>query len=344
MGLSNEEVLKQSEGAMATWKNTWDKHAKINGALYKKINKKHKDLLYKGIGKTLLCIASGPSLEKHIDELKNLSPAVEIACVDKAMSDLIKNGIIPKYVILADAGIDYKQCCEPYIEHAKDMILLSNILGNPEWAQNWHDKGGEVFFYLNKDNIHTEERYAPMSGCKEVIPASSNVSNALLVFATQILGFDKYLLLGYDYCWGDNEKYYAFNDGIKRYWMKHLQMLDMNGRMVDTSQNLLFSARWLTDFHNNFLRQKNIKVLNCSGQGILQIPNGNLKKQLKNAKIRTLNDADRKFIYQAFVEKAVVTTPDVQADPNALNNTIEGLNVSEVHVFHLPKEVLHYLQ
>ena len=218
----------------------------------------------------------------------------------------------------------------------KRTRAASVITANPDWSEAWHENGGEVWYFVNKDNIKTEERYAPMSGCREVIPASSNVGNAQVVFATQILGYDRYLLLGYDYSWGFDENYYSFNDGEKRYWMKHLQFIDYTGRMVNTSQNLLFSARWLTDFHKNFLSQRGITIVNCCGQGLLDnVPRMRLEKAL-NAKAREITQADRDSVFQSVHEETVVTTADVRKNPNALNEAIARLNVAEVVIKHVP--------
>ena len=338
MALSEKEVLEQSKSAFNQWKDVWEKHAKVNGEIARREATSNQDILFVGAGRTLLCIAYAPSFEKNIETLKKYhNEGVDIACVDKCFKALVENGITPNYVFLADAKISYKEWLEPVIDKTEDCILISNVTANIEWTQNWK---GLQFFYVNKDNIETEKIYTKLSGVNEIIPASSNVGNSVLVYATQILGYEKYLLLGYDYSWKDDDNYYAFNDSQKRYWMKHAQVIDVNGDMVNTSQNLIFSARWLTDFHNKILTHHKIKMLNCSGQGILQIPRGNLEKELQNAVVRELTEQEKNHIFNARVKEITINK---SGGVEALKEVLSKLKTLEVKVKYIPDEVIQWL-
>lgn len=334
--LKPDEVLKQSQNAFRQWQDVWEANAKRNGDLYRKNKTSQKDVLFKGLGKNLLCIAFAPSFENKINEIKeHRNESTDIACVDKCFGPLMENGIKPQYVFLADAGIDYGKWCDKWIEETEDIILFANVTSNPEWTYNWK---GKVIFYVNKDNIETEKIYSKLSGCDEMIPASSNVGNTVVVFSTQVMGYDGYFLVGYDYSWKDTENYYAFNDSDKRYWMKHATLIDMNGDMVNTSSNLIFSSRWLTDFYKSVTNQfDNIKIYNCSGTGILGIPRGSLVKKLQDSSKRKLNDWDRKCVVEKFTEKVVLTPQDGN---EALNDALNNLNIAQIEITHLPKEVM----
>jgi hypothetical protein len=298
--LSEKEVLEQSKNAFRQWGDTWDSHARINGEIYRRNGRTIKDLLHCGAGRKLLCIANAPSFEDNIRLIKeHETDAVDIACVDKCMGSLLQFGIKPQFVFVSDAGISYDKYCKHYIDETEDIILIASVTANPEWTQNWK---GKIYFYVNKDNIKTEERYKELSGVQEMTPASSNVGNAVVVFSTQNFNYDEYLLVGYDYCWGDEDNYYAFEDSKKRFWMGHLWTIDIIGRLVATSQNLLFSARWMTDFFNNLASVKGIKIFNCSGKGILGIPRANLVKKLQSAKIRELTEKEKQKILQSKIE------------------------------------------
>ena len=147
MALTPNEVLAQSKAAFRQWEEIWKENARINGEIYKRNKLSQQDLLYSGAGKKLLCIAYAPSFENQIENVqKYKNDAVDIACVDKAMGKLIDNNISPKFVVIADAGIDYKKWCEPWIDKTKDIILIANITANIEWTQNWQ---GKVYFYVN---------------------------------------------------------------------------------------------------------------------------------------------------------------------------------------------------
>ncbi len=338
MALSPEEVLKQSRAALGQWEEKWKEQARINGELYhSKLKNSHKELLHTEAGKTFLCIAHGPSLEDNIDLLKEYkdNPAIVIGCVDKCFGDLVLNGIQPKYVFLADAGISYEDWCEPYLEHTKDSILMCNITTNPKWPANWK---GKIYFYLNKDNIESEKIFGEVANFHETVPASSNVGNSVLVISTQLLGADEYLLLGYDYSFGDGDNYYAFKDSNKRWWMSHSIAVDNIGRVVNTSQNLLFSARWLTDFYTGFMLPQGMRAFNCSGKGILHFPQADLKSKLDGAKVRKLSSQEKQNIVQTKLQSRIVQTPE------ELNDAVENLNVNHVVINYLDDATINLLE
>lgn len=335
--LSEQEVLNQSRSAFRQWGETWDKHARINGEIHKEQGTSHRDLLYSGAGKTALCIANGPSFEDKIGMIKKYEDNIDIICVDKCFGKLLENGIKPKYVFLADAGISYEKYCKPY--DTSGICLITNVTANVEWTQNWE---GKIYFYVNKDNIKTEERYSAISGCYDSIPASSNVGNSVVVFSTQIMGYDKYILLGYDYCWGPEDKYYAFEDNDKRYWMSHINMIDKIGRLVYTSNNLVFSARWMGDFVNNVLRPRGIKIVDCSGKGILSMQTGDLEKHLGDAEIRKLNDLDKQRIVKSRMEQEIIRS-DTPDKSKLLNDALKNLTVTDIIINYIPDEVVEWV-
>lgn len=276
--LSDKEILEQSRTAFAQWGEKWKAHAKINGEIFKKSGLTMRQLGFSGYGRQLIIVAMGASLERHIEYLKEVqqNPLIDIAVVDKGFKSLIEHGVKPKYVFLADAGIDFKQWLEPVIEDTKDVNLISNITANPDWTKSWK---GPIYFYVNKDNINTQDIFIPLSGCTDIIPASSNVGNSVVVFAITALGYDEHLLVGYDFSWNADGNYYAFNDNDKRHWMRNLQGIGIDNKLIYTSSNLQFSRKWLEDFCNMASLQ-GIKVFNCSEQGVMNWRRHELKKRI----------------------------------------------------------------
>jgi len=340
MGLSSNEVLQQSKNAMAQWEETWRKHSQIHSELVKTKHISHQDMLFKGIGKTCLCIGMSASFEDQIDIIKKYRTSeVDILCVDKAMGDLLKHDIIPNYVVCCDAAVSYEKWCEPYIEKTKDITLLANVNCNVKWAQNWK---GPISFFVNKDNIHSEKIFCEISGCRDMIPAGSNVGNSVIIYASHILRYDEYLLLGLDHGWGDDDNYYAFNDSPKRYWMKHISTIDINGDPCYSSNNLLFSCRWLIDFYNKLIIPYNLKMFNCCKKGILNgIPQADLKKKLKHAKKREINQKEKDIIFKSKIKKEIVT--DQSGGTKKLNELMQSKNVVNTIVNYVDKEVLEWL-
>ncbi len=349
MALTTNEVLEQSRTAFKQWGDEWLSHARRNGRMFKERGLTFQDVFLEGTGKVLVLIAQGPSLEKQIETLKKYRGNVDVMCVDKAIGDLVRHDIIPDYVIICDAGIDYKMWCEPYLDKLKDSTLCQSVTANPLWAENWP---GRIIFFVNKDNINTQDIYTKESGCQDMIPAGSNVGNSSLIFSSHVLGYDQYLLIGYDYCWFPDGSYYAFDPkrkgkynttdpldsgtNIKRYWMKHMAILDGHGRIGYTSQNLLFSARWLADFYQDVHRYHQTEIYNCSGQGILNMPKSNFEKRLKRAGARPWTEQEKNVVLQ---KRAKQTLLDPASGVKGFEDFIKSHLVANVVVNYIPDEV-----
>jgi hypothetical protein len=272
MSLTYKDVKQQSQAVFNQFgRSIWIPNAQKNAQLsYKDCN----ELQDIGIGKTILVIAFGPSLENHIELIKANRHKFDIICCDKAFKVLMERGIKPDYVNLSDAQISLSWIGDT-IEKTRDVKLLASPYANPEWTTKWR---GDIYFYVNKDAIESERIFAKIFDHKlRQIPAGSNVSNSSLIFLTgcdnegykNFCGYEKYLLTGYDYSWKPNGNYYAFsNPRPKRYYMHHNTIIDYSGNPVFTSGNLIFSAKWLHQYVTTF----DLPVINCSEGGLLDIP------------------------------------------------------------------------
>jgi hypothetical protein len=270
--VSHNEVINQSK---QVWKqfgeSKWIPFAKENAKLERRNANELKGC---GVGKFLVLAAMGESLEEQIPVLKKYQDRVDIITCDKGFVPLLKAGIRPKYVMVCDANVRYAHV-EDYVQETKDIILLATPYAHTVWTTMWK---GPRYFYVNKDSIKSEEVFLPIMGQdSRVIPASSNVSNAMFVFMTGCdernqnnwAGYEKYFLIGYDYCWRPNGNYYAYgNPYPKNAYMTHRFMLDTKGTPVRTSENLFFSMKWLYSYITTY----NIPAVNCSNRGILGIP------------------------------------------------------------------------
>ncbi len=276
------QSLRHSQNVLDQWEPRWEMNAKENGETLKRLPKrKHKDLVLAGRGKRCVCVGMGASLEDAMELIKEYKGDVEIGCVDKAYHHLVRNGIIPDYVCVCDALIDFEKWGAPYVHESKNTKLFMNVIASPRWAKKWQ---GPVWFYVSKDNLGTADKYARLSGCNETIPASSNVGNTLVVILAQILGHDRYILTGYDYCWAPDGNYYAYDwSPDKRCYMRHDEMLKPDGHWCFSSHNLKFSAKWMTGFVIK-MHEAGIQIVDASN-GILEGPRGKLTTQLKLARL-----------------------------------------------------------
>ena len=297
--LGYDDVRRQSEGV---WKqfgeSKWIPYSQINCRLPNR--RDPNELRNCGVGKFAVLAAMGESLQEAIPLLKKHREKFDLVTCDKGFPILMAQGLKPDFVQLCDCNIPYKWL-EPWVEQTDGVKLLATTYANVEWTTRWK---GPTYFYVNKDALDSQKRFLPILGNPDsskftgledkiaamsdapvrVIPAGSNVSNAMLTFMVGAdetnranwAGYEHYFLTGYDYCWRPKGSglscktgsYYAFEDPEpKRYYMNHRTMLDINGDIVQTSENLLFSAKWMF----SYLAAFDLPVTNCSGRGILDV-------------------------------------------------------------------------
>lgn len=281
--LNYSDVKAQSEQVFGQFgEKVWLPNAKINMALPRRPTE---ELKFSGLGKTLVLAVMGESTEEHIEEIKKHRDEFDLAVCDKLFGYMVERGITPDYVMISDANIPFRWL-EKHVAATKGVKLIATPYANPEWTKVWQ---GPRYFYVNMDAIQTEKHFTPMFPDSRVIPAASNVSNAMVVFftgadnkgAANWAGYERYILMGYDYSWRPHEslkalnpglktgKYYAFEDPTpKRFYMNHRTIRDFKNDWVHTSENLYFSAKWLFSYVTSF----NLPVINCSGRGIMGIP------------------------------------------------------------------------
>lgn len=266
-----KEIQKQSESVYNQFGERWKKFAMENVKLPRKDVREFQNM---GIGKHLLCVALGESTAEQIDVIKKYRDKVEIVTCDKGFEPLLEHGVKADYVMTCDTNVPFR-FIKNSINETKGVKLLATPYANTEWTQAWK---GDRYFYINKDSLETEKVFIKIFGDDiRLIPAGSNVSNAMLIFFTgsdehenvNYSGYEKYILVGYDYSWKPDGNYYAWMNPVpKRYYMNHRTMLDLKQDIVFTSENLLFSAKWLYSYITAF----HLPVVNCSDRGLLDIP------------------------------------------------------------------------
>lgn len=280
----NTEVIKaQSKAAYGQWAPQWREQAKAHAGFPMK---NLLELENTGIGKAVLCVANGYTFEENISTILKYKDNVDILCCDKTLGHLLDHGIKPTYVVICDANVNYEKYMAKWKDQLSDTIALVNVCANPEWAKNGNWK--DIYFFVNKDVIDSHLEFSELSGCKNFIPAGTNVSNAMVIMLTQsdnegrknFFGYDKILCIGYDYSWRFGGKYYAFDEdgGLKANYMRHIYLQTVDGDFAYTSGNLAFSAQWFEKYVTTF----NLPIVICSKKTILfGLKNGNLEEQMQ---------------------------------------------------------------
>ena len=280
--VDKKETVEQSNRAFKRWASLWGENADAN----RKMLKPWPTLNGAGKGKGVLLFAFGPSFKDNVRQVKNqnLHHSYDVMCVDKALKELLANRIIPKYVMIADAQVNFETYgnIDPML--CQRITLIATATSNPAWVKHWTDNGGKVYFTVNKDGIRTHKEYKKYfdyeNGEAQLIPAASNVFNAAYVMASLFMGYSEILLFAADYSWKMAGKYYGndsdpkdTNFNVRKHsFNNHYTMIDIKNELVQVSQNMHFSSRWLIDFVSLMEREGRNQTINCTGRGILRIP------------------------------------------------------------------------
>lgn len=306
MKIDENSVRAQSLNAYNQWKDKWREHAKIHRENFPKM-KSFNDFQNHGVGRAALLVANGASLEEEIEVIKEKQGNVDIWACDKSLGALLDNGIIPDFCIVCDAVVNFEKYMEKWKDQLKDTILFINPCANPKWSLNGNWK--DVYFFVNEDVLNSEIEFCNLSGCPNTIAAGTNVSNAMVILVTQsnnsgrrnAFGYDKILLIGYDYSWEASGSYYAFSQdgGGKHNYMRHIWLVNNRGNLAFTSSNLLFSARWLEKYVATF----NLPIVQCSKSTILSLrKRGDLSSQMDYS----YRPGDREKVRKMIEDKAKI--------------------------------------
>ncbi|NGQ95636.1 motility associated factor glycosyltransferase family protein [Brevibacillus sp. SYP-B805] len=108
-----------------------------------------KDLkdVYKG--KPIICVSSGPSLDKQLPLLKQAKGKALIICAESALRVLLKNGITPDIVGILERGTNSYDISLAGIEIPEDTALMGLTLMDPRIPRAWNQYVVPIF----KENI-----------------------------------------------------------------------------------------------------------------------------------------------------------------------------------------------
>ena len=157
------------------------------------------DLVDKFKGKTVLCIAGGPTLKKHLKTIRDNQDKFVILTVSTVAELLFKEGITPHII----GTIDMKSYNKLYLEALTDEQMTSSHL---LFEIDTHTEVVDTYTGP-KIMMAADLKRAPGTKCLEDVlpmgfdfPKSGTVSNMLYNFA-RMLNPEQIILAGYDLCY-----------------------------------------------------------------------------------------------------------------------------------------------
>ena|GEM_PF-2106099 len=258
---------------------------------YESINIRELRNTYKG--KPAVCVASGPSLDKNVDLLKDVQDKALIFCADSAYEKLINKGIIsdatsvmerPK--VIYDLFFENKQ----QIYH-DDTCLLSQIVAYPKIFSE----------YKGKKIVCSKEQLPFEKNISDKVSVINNYYNGLscahLSVATAILlGCNPIILLGQDLAYGTDGYSHAKGTVHEKNKINDSNNLLMEVLSYDKKETVKTSVVWDTFrrwFEEVFSLHNNYTFINATEggayiNGALNLPFEEvIEKYLKNQENKT---------------------------------------------------------
>ncbi|MBS3927780.1 MAG: DUF115 domain-containing protein [Sphingomonadales bacterium] len=250
-----EVLANRGHASAAAHKDRWSRHAAANkGRIVFQVSRLWCDVN----PKTGVLIAAGPSLKDSLAELKAIDRNThEIVCVDMALKFLLDNGLVPDYVICADAS---EEIARTLVAAPPEVALLLNVVVHPDTAKDWV---GDIFWFCMMSNYRDKEAndwmqhdHAKKSGVSSFLVPGGNVSSLGVSFLGSVRAVAKILLYGHDFCWTDDAEFYA--GGVQKDLADIrikteadagtvMTVPDSRGKPVKTTGSLLAFASWYSD-------------------------------------------------------------------------------------------------
>lgn len=197
-------------------------------------------------GKTIVIVASGPSLDLRLKNLKAMRQKIIIFSVGSAAKTLVQSGIIPDMICIIDPQeIVFHQLKEVYY---KNISLCFLSTANNETVSKWV---GKKYMFFNDEKNSNAYKDVYIETGKSVATAALSIAIECkplkIVFVGQDLAYinDKSHCEGYG---GDLNLGFNYVEGI-------------NGEKLVTNEGFIYFKAWI---ENKIEKTSGIKFINCS--------------------------------------------------------------------------------
>lgn len=231
-----------------------------------------------------IVVATGPSLNKNIDLLKNLENKAVICSADASVRVMKKHGIKPHLVTSLERVLPTSKLFEGLTkEDVKDVYLSACPVIRPETYANF--PGERIIVYRNFATFHWLEID---KGILDIGPSAANMAFKVLEY----LGCNPIILIGQDLAFGENELTHAegatFGEKEEQYHTRR-QILEIEGNYRPKIKT--------TDVWYKFLKFYEKDISEFSGE-VINATEGGAK--IPGTKVMYFKDAIEKYTKEKF--------------------------------------------
>lgn len=285
---TNDEITSES------WRDTWLKHIERNVTENDADNHMVSDEFAKHALKPVICVASGPSLKKNVERLKDAGDIPIISCLHNfgLLTDL---GIKATYVTL-DAGQVVipemteggKKDKEYYLEASKECTLIAGLVSPPELIKMW--RGETKFFNATIPDKAFMERMPQLTKNKWVYSVGGNTFGAAMYHAAWVWGCNPLALVGADFSFDYMHKFHSWDSAYDKQFAGVVPCTDVYGNRVYSWPSYQNFRAWTEFQAMGGQSQHNLQIINCTEGGTLgAYPHGNIM-QVKQLRLQDFLD------------------------------------------------------
>jgi hypothetical protein len=215
-------------------------------------------------GKTAIILGAAPSLDKHIDWVRNNQDKLYILTVSRLARKLKEESITPDFIVSVDPQPGSFHTSKEIFEFEQHSTFIHSYHGNQQLVGQWLGK-----------KYYTGHRYPwRTKSKKDITPQSgSTVTNAALDTAI-LMGCSNILLAGVDFCFRSDGHTHASQSGTKSEEASIIatddtyQMVTNNrGEEVETSVGFLQASEQFSQAVKNYTSTDQ-EVINLSDTAI----------------------------------------------------------------------------
>ncbi len=223
--------------------------------------------------KAALIVSPGPSLDKNIEIIKNNREKFIVFCVNVAYKKLIKNSIVPDFIVYLD-GTDNLYTIKDFEHSQANIIKHSLAYGkitdelSPNKFFTFYCKNDLISRWIAKQTVFSLENHETKGSVSHLaLQAAYNMGCNPIVLAGQDLAYTDGKVYSSGSYWGENaEKNENFEKKMKK--MQETSVLKVKGQdgeLIDTSPDY---AGFISHFEEFALQNKDkVELINCSTDG-----------------------------------------------------------------------------
>lgn len=333
-------VFKCNDYTVSNLSPLWSRNLESNIRLFEKHGAFNDAFHGFGVGKAVICVGGGPSLNKNKDVLKTIydlnsqlplhaQPFI-IVSTNKQLRPLLDMGVYPHFTLLIDAG----DALAPQFKIPKwaqnDCFLVTGLHCSNKILKRWDKQGGRLCFYLigQDDEKAFFKQKTGLDPENHIIQQGGNVLNTMWILSHRVLGASTFIMIGNDlsfkyshdkaerersfYCDGDYRLNILNNrdeakDNLA--WMgfdAYESALSQNQIMFDlsvagTSRQMWVYKVWLEVQATIWAEQKSFFIFNASEGGI----SGVLSRSYETG---AMKDRDNWYLIDEILPKRWSTT------------------------------------